>query len=75
MLTLSSEFYSAAGIRSAVNTLADFGSFEWDGTASDGYFEVDIKAADDVDPVELEGEFANFALARTVEAARAAADS
>lgn len=71
MVRLSTEFYSAAGIRAAIDALEDFGAFRWDESAKDGYFDIEVEAAEDVDGSELEGEFANFALARSVEAARA----
>lgn len=75
MLRLTAEFYNAAGIRAAVQTLDDFGSFEWNDSPEDGYFQVAITAAEDVDPSDLEGEFGNFALACSIEATREAQES
>ncbi len=70
MLTLTSDIYSAAGIRSAIGVFVDFGAFEWTEVAKDGYFSIDVTAGDDVDFDELIGEFTNFALAHTIESGR-----
>jgi hypothetical protein len=71
-LALHAEIYTEDGIRAAVGAFADFGSFQWDERPEGGYYTVSFDAADDVDPVELEGEFGNFALARSIESANAA---
>ena len=57
--------YREAGIQAAIDAFADFGSFDWSNEAVDGYFEVQVESADDVDQRDLEGEFGNFAFARS----------
>lgn len=64
-MRFDSTIYRDAGIRAAIDAFADFGAFEWSGESTDGYFEVRIDAADDVDQRDLEGEFGNFAFARS----------
>lgn len=68
MLQLHEKVYSVEAIRETVATFADFGTFSWNEDAADGYFQIEIEAGDDVDPIELVGEFGNFALARSIEA-------
>ena len=48
-----------------MDAFADFGAFEWSEEATDGYFEVTITSADDIEQKDLEGEFGNFAFARS----------
>lgn len=67
MIAFSADIYSAAGVQAAVDAFADFARFEWSGAPEDGYFKVGFTPDDDVDPAELEGEFSNFALARSIE--------
>jgi hypothetical protein len=61
----NAEIYSNAGIQAAASTFADFGTINVPGDAMDGYYDVNIVAADDVDQRDLEGEFGNFAFARS----------
>jgi hypothetical protein len=64
-MRFNATIYRSGGIQAAVNAFADFGAFEWSQEASDGYFDVTITAADDIELSDLEGEFGNFAFARS----------
>ena len=64
VLRLNASLYPRESVESATNTLSDFGTFSIE---NDGdYITVSVQAGDDVDPVELVGELANFALANTL---------
>jgi hypothetical protein len=54
-----------SGIRAAVEAFADFGAFECNEDPTDGYFDVTITSADDIEQSDLEGEFGNFVFARS----------
>ncbi len=64
-MKFNAEIYSPAGIQAAASTFADFGTITVSTEAADGYYDVTIASADDVDQRSLEGEFGNFAFARS----------
>ena len=68
MLKLCADIYTVAAIQEAVGVFADFAEFDWHEEPESGYFAIGISAADDVDPVELVGEFGNYVLTRSIEA-------
>lgn len=66
-MKFNADIYSVAGIQAAASTFADFGTISVPEQADDGYYKVSILAADDVDQRDLEGEFGNFAFARSLD--------
>ena len=67
MLALTASIYDVTAIESAVELFADFGTFEWEREPVDGYYNLKIESADDVELAELLGGFGNFVLTKTLE--------
>jgi hypothetical protein len=63
-LRFARSLYQPAAVRQAVDTYADFANITTE--EGDAYTVVTLQPADDVDGLELRGEFQNFVLARSV---------
>ncbi len=67
LLRFNSALYAADAIRDAVEMFEDFAAITWQPEPENGYFEVSLDAADDVDPQDLAGEFGNAVLVGTID--------